>query len=202
MTPGVEAKPIEAVHARRVGDVADGARDIEAAVQWAISFTGNLPWRNPTDDDLALDHGWTCVPKATRGLYRQSGGLLLKASGGISGDAAIIVAEIKALPARMAALVIDHAREQSRPNPLVGVIPERIERTVSWRKAKRKRGRKAGHRPVKQLVWFPCSPEAICAAREDYTLWHEGLNRLVATLSGKLTYCRISGFFASSRPWE
>lgn len=181
---------------------ADGARDIEVLVQWAISFTGNLPWRNPTDNDLAIDHGWTCVPKATRGLYQQSGGVLLKASGGISGDAALIVAAIKALPAAMAAQVITHAREQTRPNPLVGITPIRIEKTVAWRKAKKKPGRKKGHRPVKITVWYPCGPEAICAARADYALWHEGLSLLVTSLTGRLEHCRLSGFAAPARPWE
>lgn len=170
--------------------------------QWAIGFTGNLPWRNPSDNDLALDHGWNCIPKGTRGLYRQSGGVLLKASGGISGDAATVVAGIRGLPARMASLVIAHAREQSRPNPLVGIVPGRVEKTVSWRKAKKKPGRKKGHRPVKELVWFPCSPEAICAARQDYVSWHNGLTHLSASLDGKLTYCRVRGFAAPERPWE
>jgi len=178
--------------------LAGGAVDIEALVQWAIAQTGYLPWRNPSAEDLAMDHGWDCVPKSARALYQQSGGIALKCKGGIAVEAVIVVQAIKALPAAMAAQVIPHAREASRPNALIGIEPRRVGKKVYGRK---RNGKRRG-RPATVMSWAPCSPEAICDARSAYSLWHAGLSRLAKVLMGQLTHWEINGFAAPAAPWE
>lgn len=177
--------------------------DIEQLVQWALAETGYLPWRNPTDEDLAMDHGLDVIPKGTRALYRPSGGIALKVRGGMPFDANRVIEAIKSLDAATASQIIACGKEKIRPNCLAGVEPRQVLKTIGWRKAaKRRKGRKTNRKPVQVWVWEPVEPQAICAARAAYTRWHDGMTALVGMLKDQLTHWRITGFGAPRGPWK
>lgn len=169
--------------------------DIEELLRWAIGQTGYLPWCNPSDDDLALDHGWDCVPKGTRALYQPSRGIALRR--GIDPDAAFVVEAVKALDGEVAAQIIACARQGIRPNCLEGVEPRRVAKHVYAKK----RGKKKHRRSI-IMVWEPCDPETICLARAAYVRWHRAVASMIAALRGQLMHWRITGFSAPPVPWE
>lgn len=177
--------------------------DIEALVQWAMEETSakHLPWRNPSPRALAMDHGWTCIPK---GVSREYHGAEVVLRVGTDHDAITVVEAIKALddPA-VAAQIIACGRGNLRPECHLNVEPRRVEKIVSWRKAaKKKKGNKKNRKPVRTSVWEPCSPEAICAARDAYKRWHDGLTNLARVLDGQLSRWKVTGLRASAKPWE
>lgn len=198
----IDAGVMSAPLVRRLSPSA-GAIDIEALVQWAMGETSarHLPWRNPSARALAMDHGWTCIPK---GVSREYHGADILLPIPTDPDAIAVVAAIEALddPA-LAAQIIACGRANLRPECYLGVEPRRVEKVISWRKAaKKKKGKKTNRRPVRIVVWEPCEPAAICAARDAYSRWHAGLTVLMRLVSGKLNRWQTTGFRAPARPWE
>ena len=193
------------------------AADIETVVQWALSRTGKLPWSNPRDEELSLDRGLTAQPKRKpRGSW-----LLVYACAGLKlgghrpivpvmspgTDAAMVIEAIKRLPAEQASAVLMFARAARRPDWIENPPgPRPIYRQGSKDEVKIIRhkgsGRKKRNVPPYCPLYWPLDPEAICAARRAYSLWHAGLTRLCAALSGQLKRWPSIGFDVSSAPWE
>lgn len=173
--------------------------DIETLVGWAIGQTGYLPWSGVSDKELAMDHGWTAIPKGVSREYHARE-LLLRCKGGIPFDAMTIVEAVKALEPSIASMVIACARKAIRPDWCRDIVPRQVPKTVSWRSKSKKK--KKGHRSHTTLVWTPCSPEAICAARDAYQRWHQGMAGLATALAGVLKHWQTIGFSAPRAPWE
>ena len=171
--------------------------DIERLLWWAMEQTGYLPWKGVSPRELMFDHGYTVLPRGCSREYHGGGTLLRRA---VDEDAATVIAAIMALDPVIAGVVIRCAREKIRPDWMPGVEPKQVQRPISWRKGRRKRG-KRGHRAVFVTVWEPCDPAAIRAARAAYEDWHEAVNALAAGLAGMLIDWKIKGFRAPRLPW-
>jgi hypothetical protein len=172
--------------------------DAETLIQWAMDQTGYLPWRGVTDRELMFDHGYNAIPKNVPTTYQGSQPLLRAA---VSDDATLVIAAIKALPPRTAAMVIACGREKIRPECFVDFEPAQVAKTIYPRR-KRKRGKRSkGHRPYTVVVWN-IDPEVICASREAYERWHRAVEDVAAQVAALVTRWRIKGFAAPHRPWE
>jgi hypothetical protein len=180
--------------------------DIEFLVQWALSKTGNLPWSRTRDRELAFDKGLTVKPRkrppvnwtiavACAGMHLVVPPLPARLTP--SGDAETILSALKTLPPRQASLLLACARAKIRPDWTVNGHAEPVRhQKKSWKK---KKGKRPGRPQLRH--WYDPSPEAICAAREAYRLWYEGLLALMALLEGRLSGFRINGIAAPQTPW-
>jgi hypothetical protein len=169
--------------------------DIETLVQWAVQQSGHLPWRGVDDRELMYDYGYTALQRQAP-PRRSSGRQLARAVGQ---DAAAVIAAVQALDGGVAAVVIACARAGIRPDWMPGVAPRLVPKPVYERI--RRRGKKRHRRSVR-IVWEPCDPQAICAARAVYRRWHAALRGLIAPLAGNLSDWNITGLAAPAEPWE
>lgn len=178
--------------------------DIEALLQWAIARSGRLPWDRTRDQELAFDRGHTAQlrrrPPASWVLAEACAGVRvagrpLPVMMQPGPDAELVLLAVRRLgdPA-VAGVVIACARAKIRPDCMLGVEPRRVERPLSWRKARR-------GQPRVRMVWEPCDPAAIRAAREVYRRWHAALGRLADELRGALDEWQINGLAAPAEPW-
>jgi hypothetical protein len=186
--------------------------DIERLVWWALGRgrPGGLPWRD--EAVLSFDRGLTARPRRKpRGNWT----LVFAGAGTVQGqaprrvvldaipdgDAARVVAAVKALPAAASALVIRHGRSHTRPG-----WTERIETAApTWAAPGRPTIRYADpyrralpYCPLRIAVSEVVTEAAICR----YEAWWGGLAALRRELDGQLARWRISGFAAPERPWE
>jgi hypothetical protein len=184
--------------------------DIEFLVQWALSKTGTLPWSRDRDRELAFDKGLTVKPRkrppvnwtiavACAGMHLVVPPLPARLTP--SGDAETILSALKTLPPRQASLLLACARNTIRPDWTVNGHAEPVRhQKKSWKKKK-------GHKKSTKLKtpqihhWYDPTEEAICAAREAYTLWYDGMWRLLEVLQNRLSGFRINGFAAPEAPW-
>jgi len=190
--------------------------DIETIVQWAIKRTGRLPWSNSTDAELSLDRGLTAQPRRKpRGRW-----YLVEACAGLNfgfgrvypmktpgSDAAMVIEAIKRLPAEQASAVLMFARARRRPDWVEDLpLPRPVYRADKAGEVKVVRhkgwGRKKRNVPPYCPLHWPLDPEAICAARRVYSLWHAGMTRLAQLLDGELTRWRNVHFAARPAPWD
>lgn len=179
-----------------IGVVPSGAPiDVEQLLQWAIAQTGYLPWRGVASRELEYDFGYTAIPGGVRREFRSSGILLRVAA---SEDVNAVIAEVKALEPRVAAVVISCARRQIRPACFVGVEPRKVAKTVSNRT---KRGKRRHRKRSTVMVW-DIDPMTIKLARRQYEAWRAALVRLVERLAGRLAAFAVTGPSAPARPWE
>ena len=178
--------------------------DIEALIQWAIGRTGSLPWEIARPDELAFDRGLTAnlrrrpsgnwvLAEACAGLTHRGRPLMARMSPGP--DGAIVIDAIKSLPPATAAIVLRCARAGIQPD-WMDVVPKLVPKRVYGKRRGKKR-----HRATIAMVWT-VDPEAICAARRLYSMWHEGIERVADMVSGELQGFRINGFAAAAAPWE
>lgn len=166
--------------------------DIEDLLQLALQQPVYRPFRVVSERALAYNYGYTAVPKGCHGGFA-GGEVLLRVPAGA--DAAAVVAAVNALDPWTRAIVRRCAVGGTRPDWFEGVgAPRRV--AVMKRHKRRHRKVKVGER------WEPCSPQAICAAREIYARWHSAVTRLAEVLRGRLTDWRITGFAAPESPWE
>lgn len=172
---------------------AKAAIDIEALLSWAIAQSGHLPWHGVSERELMYDHGYTVVPRHCSREYRGGGAVLARAT---DDDAATVIAAIKGLDGAIAAVVIACARSGIRPDWMAGVEPRLVPRSAYAKTRGKKR-----HRRAVQMVWVPCHPDAIRAAREIYQRWHLALQRLMSELAGELGAWEINAFSAPAEPW-
>lgn len=172
--------------------------DIETILQWAMAQGRYTSWRLPDARELAMDHGWTCIPKGVSRAYH-GGGIVLTRP--VLADAGRVFDAVMALPdADTIKMVIACARAGVRPDCLLGIEPRQVEEVVYGVRKVGRRNRRRG-RKTTIMVWKP-SPEAICAARAAYTRWHGAIDRLIGTLRSELTHWRITGFSAPAAPWD
>lgn len=180
--------------------------DIEHLIQWAVSRTGRLPWEGTRDVDLFFDRGLTAKPRrrppgnwiiaaACAGM-RFGSGRVMAPKMVPGGDAERVIAEIKALPADQAALVLRHGRQRSRPDWMEGIEPRRVERRIY----PKRRGKRT-HRPVVIWIWEPEPPTVVAAARAAYRSWHDGLATVAARLDGQLDRWSPRGPVVLREPW-
>lgn len=179
--------------------------DIEELVQIALARGATLPWVRDDERELSFDRGLTVCPRRRPKVTWFEA----EACAGLSfgtprprhprrdpgTDAARIIAAIRRLDPRAAAMVIACGREKMRPDWKPGIEPRQVERKRSWRKCRR--GQKRTHQ-----VWEPCSPAAVQAARNAYSQWRAALVRLSAALDGVLDGYQIAGIGAAAAPWE
>lgn len=178
--------------------------DIEMLLQWALARTGRLPWCGVQERELAFDRGCTARPRRRE----QAGWALAEACAGLrlgngrplpammepGPDALRVLAAVRRLDdPQIAGVVVACARARIRPDWMPGVEPAQVRRWVRCRKR---------HRAVVRLVWEPCDPAAIRAARELYAGWQRALLRLAAELDGQLDGWRINGLAAPAAPWR
>lgn len=171
--------------------------DIEQALWWALGQTGYLPWRGCSERELAFDHGYTVLPKGCSREFHGGATLLRRP---IEPDAALVIEAVKALDPAIAAVVIACARERIRPDWMEGVEPRQVATTVYGHVRVGKRRKRRG-RPARVVVWQPCDPGVIRAAREVYARWHAALAVLAHELRGQLNGFAINGFAAPAAPW-
>ena len=210
-----EFTPLSPLPAREVISL-----DIELILQWALTQTGHLPWSRDRDTDLMFDKGLTAKPRkrppinwtiamACAGL-KLGTERPLPATMTPSGDAEIIIEAVKRLPSRQASLILACARAQIRPDWTVNGHAEARrhekscweKKSVPQKKGWSKKWKKARVGRPHLKVWYDPTPEAICAARDAYTLWHDGICHLMTELRGHLSRFKINGFSAPERPWE
>ncbi len=161
-----------------------------------------MPWANASRRELEFDHGLDAQPRRRPHIgwtdAEALAGLTLGRSSVVvprtrrGADAALVIETIKLLEPATAALVIANGRAGSRPDWLPGIVP----RQVPVRKRCRKR-----HRKVAALVWAPCDPSAIRAARDAYRRWHRGVALVMERLDHGLEGWEIRGFAAPGEPW-
>lgn len=178
--------------------------DIEALVYWALSRTGRLPWDRARDKELAFDRGVTAKPRTAPpgnwALAEACAGLKLGNNRPLPAhidpgpDAHRVLAAIRALDPKSASLVLACGRTQIRPDWMEGIEPRQVEKRRSWRRCK-------GGQSRIRLVWEPCHPDAIRAAHESYTRWHEALITLAFRLRDGLDGWQINGLAAPAEPW-
>lgn len=167
--------------------------DIEWLLQWAEDQSIAPRLRVPSPRELTLNPYDVHV----RGVSNVFCGAGVPVEGGrYAGDidAERVLAALERLDPFTLAIVRVNARRGGRPDCMAGVEPRLVP--VLRRSKKKHRKVAAGHR------WEPCSPQAICAARELYGRWHAALQRLAATLDGQLIGFSINGFAAPAAPWE
>lgn len=177
--------------------------DVEFVLQWAIARSGRLPWDRTRDRELAFDGGLTARPRrrppANWTLAAACAGIRVEGRATPAmmrpgDDAELVIAAIRQQAGGEAEIVIACARAKRRPDWFEGVLPQQVERPLSWRRAR------PGQKRV-TLAWQPCSPAEIRAARERYCRWHAALVRLAHSLSGRLEAWEINGPAAPAEPW-
>ncbi|GEM_PF-6182556 len=188
--------------------------DIETLAQWAIAHHGPLLWRRDREAELSLNEGLTVRfrrrPKAswfmafiTAGISHK--GRMLPDRRVATGDAGLVIEMIKRLPALQASLVSHHARLKTRPDWRAGERPAITPKRDALGEIVI-RDRIGGRRNLKRVdpycpIVYSAECGAICQAREDYTLWHRGLNTLRDRLTSCLQRWEINGFAAEPYPW-
>lgn len=201
---GMEGSPANSPATIRAAARPPQPIDIEALLQWAVARSGRLPWDLARNRELAFDGGVTAqlrrkprmgwsLAEACAGL--RLGGSPMPAMMKPGRDAERVVLAVRRLDPADAATVIACARAKIRPDWMPGVAPRLVERPRSHRKCKpgQKRSR---------MVWEPCDPGAVRAARGIYTRWHAAVRTLADTLRGVLDQWEINGFAASAEPWS
>lgn len=175
--------------------------DAESLLQWAVERTGRLPWHGIRDMELSYNQGLTARPRrrpiveweiaeACAGI-RHNGRPLL-ATRTPSGDAETVLSAIKHLDPAIAAIVIACARSKIRPDWMEGVVPIQV---------KQHKRHRTKHRRVTVLVWKPCDPQMVLAARDVYSRWHHAVSGICDVLNGMLEEWEITGFVAPQEPW-
>lgn len=175
--------------------------DVENLIQWAMLQTGRFPWYGVRDMDLSYNQGLTVRPRrrpivpweiaeACAGISHNGRPLLARRMP--SGDAEAVLSAIKHLHPAVAAVVIACARSKIRPDWMEDIEPVQV---IQHKRHRTK------HRSVSVLVWKPCDPMAILAAREIYTRWYGALNSVRERLDGVLDSWEIVSFSAPSEPW-
>jgi len=174
-----------------------GARpiDVEHLLQWAIEQTGYLPWRGVSRRELEYDFGFTAIPGGVRREFHSAGILLRVAA---NDDANAVIEQIKALEPRVAAAVIACARRQIRPECFVGVVPQKVRKTVTNRTKKGKRR----HKKRSVIMVWDIDPMTIKLARQQYEAWRSALARIAERLSGRLAAFQVTGPSAPACPWD
>ena len=181
--------------------------DAEALIGWALSQSGRLPWQNASRLALDINDGLTARPRrrqmATRAEFEAQAGMNTPRTGLVtpprrpSRDALRVISAIMALGGATASLVVACGHSGIRPNWLPGVEPRQVP--IVKRNGRR---HKKGHRPIIVMVWKPCEPAAIRAAREAYRRWHGGVAAVARAVDGALDAWEISGFAAPAEPWR
>lgn len=184
------------------------AIDIEELLQWAVARSGKLPWMRDNWRALTLNPytvqprrrpitSWTLAVACAGQRLRVGAGRPAMMMPGSDGER--VLAAIAGLgdPA-LCEMVRVCARRRIRPDWKEGVEPVRRPRAGYPR---RRNGARRG-RPVVRLVWEPCSPDQIRAARAAYSRWHRALTSLAETLQSELSEWQINGFAAPAAPWE
>lgn len=180
--------------------------DVEFLVQWAVARSGRLPWDRTRDRELAFDRGLTAKyrrrPPANWSLAAACAGIRIEGRAVPAlmqpgPDVVRVIEAIKRLDGGVAEVVIACARAKRRPDWFEGIEPQRVARTIYPR---RRNGRLA-HRQVTLMVWSPCDPGKIRAARQVYAAWHAALGRLAGELDGRLDAWQVNGFRAPASPW-
>lgn len=167
--------------------------DIEHLLQWAYAQTVYVRYGNASGRSLEFNHGYSAIPRGCHGSFAGGDvGVVLCRDGAI--DAKRIIEAVDELDPWSRSIVIRCAKSGTRPDCMIGVEPKLVPK---YRRCRKK------HRRVKVAsIWEPCSPKAICAAREIYARWHTVLGRLAEHLTGELNDCDVIGFSASAAPWE
>lgn len=179
--------------------------DIEALVQTILMPRPSLPWARDDDRELSLDRGVTARPRrrprvswfeaeACAGM-RFHTPRTRRPARDPGPDAARVIAAIRRLDPRAAAMVIACGRNRVRPDWMPGVEPRLVERRRSHRRCKP--GQKRSYQ-----IWEPCSPDAVRLVRDAYAVWYKGLVALMTALDDTLDTYRVTGLEAPARPWE
>lgn len=176
--------------------------DAEQLIQWAIARSGRLPWANAADRELAFDRGITAKPSrpphVTWSEAEVCAGLRLANGRALYGkmmpgpDGARVLTAIAMLEPATAAMVIACGRSKIRPDWMPGIEPRRVPRVRLARKRRRK---------VITMVWEPCDPGVIRAARNAYRRWHCAVDQIRWDLQPTLESWEICGFAAPAAPW-
>lgn len=177
--------------------------DAEALITWALKRSGRLPWTCIRDAELSFDQGLTARPRrppdVSWTIAEACAGLRFSGRGARplmdpGPDAVRVLAAIGMLEPAAAALVIACGRAGIRPDWMQGVVPRQVP-------GRRKRCRKK-HRKITVMVWEPCSPESLRAARDDYRRWRAGVATVARQLENALEAWEIAGIFAPVDPWR
>jgi hypothetical protein len=178
--------------------------DIEHLLWWAVEQTGRLPWEGTRHAELAFDRGCTAKPRshpvvpmhlalACAGTTQKPRPICAKMTP--QGDAAIVLAAIKRLPARDAALILACARQRIRPEWRVRGLAQ-AERVSATRRDRKR------HKRVTFETWRDgVTPEAIWVARGEYIRWCALVLGLADQLRSSLVRHAIPNRQAFEFPW-
>lgn len=175
--------------------------DMEGLLRWAYSQTSYVSYQNAKERSLAINHGYTAIPKGCHSLFTGADAeVTLKRTS--QPDAKLIIAAVDALDPWSRAIIARCAKSDIRPDCFVGIEAREVE-VRTYPKTRIKKGwKKKSHKTVITKRWEPCHPMAIRAAREIYARWHVAVERLSDDLTEHLSDWHITGFSAPEQPWE
>jgi hypothetical protein len=187
--------------------------DIEELLQIVVATDRSLGWRRDGDRELSYDRGITAKPRKRphvgwiEASASAGGSVKIPAGRGAvmahtkpDPDCEAVLAALDRLDAWTQSVITANARAKRRPDWMEGVEPRLVAKR-SYAKRRKKRGAGRYRKPVTKMVWT-IDPAVIRAAREIYSRWHVGLERLIPMLEGELSGFRINGLTAPSTPWE
>lgn len=185
--------------------------DIERLLVWTVrdqQAVGADAWgeRAWLEGHGCSSDGMVAIARAEAlGTHIDAGGR--RVAGRVHADALTVIEMVERARWPTRALLLAHARTDSRPEWMPGAEPFRQVRAMVWRGAKlvpKVVRDKHGHARGFEMVTVDRRPE-IAAARAAYARWHEGVEcvaRVLMANRGLLAAHRVTGFRAPARPWE